>query len=677
MMKSSSSALENLTSLFMRTFGLVALSTMAIHLLRAESRAESWDKAIYGIGLLVALIFFMRIFFLKKIAVSFGWISWMGSLAGIIVGLGGIELHDQGPRLSDQLWLGFGPYVLVLVVFLGPFIWKIYRWNPLNRWIKLLIAVSIGLNVFFSIPSLWQDVASMIDPGHSEYVLNEALSFGAGHWPLVDFIPQYQVLFTFLLAPFSTFLSAAQLTQLAMVLMSLSSFMAVGLGVILVRMGLHHRSWITSIGLVVPLTCLTQFPIREGYFGSIASLLSGLPARIFPGMVLFSVAIGLLTRENLSHRSKMIGFTLLGMISGLVVLNSQDFGIAAVVVLFGVLFIVPKIHLMKTLPILGYWVTGLVMGLGVYPLVAMSNDKIIRLKYLAHFVRQFGSGFGAESIKIPGPVLLILPLIIALIVSHLLILKWSQERSSLSQQSLYVNGLVGLLFSGWAILGFSYYLNRSYASGQMQILFLPIAISFGALIGTMMKLDTDHPGALAKMNLREFFSLKSLGFLPVTLVASVPLASILLTPNPVIEMKRIREGFTAPRWHPPISIEDAYAAHRYSIANQVSVGYFGASAHYIQKETGLLSVSIFNSPNDMMMSPGATDTTCSHITQVNPDFLLLSDESTVISVTKPDPLVFKDNDSMSFPFKDQMICGTYSVIDVPGIRPGHFMKRIP
>lgn len=146
------------------------------------------------------------------------------------------------------------------------------------------------------------------------------------------------------------------------------------------------------------------------------------------------------------------------------------------------------------------------------------------------------------------------------------------------------------------------------------------------------------------------------------MVMAIPMASILLAPNPQIEMNRIQDGTIHPKWPKPsiqASINNAKEAVEFAKNHQVTVGFFGPSAHYVEKETGLPSVSILNSPFDMWMGPQTVKDTCNHIIELNPDFLVLSDEVAVV-----------------FGNKDQMICGTYSLLDMPGIQPGHFAKRI-
>ena len=124
--------------------------------------------------------------------------------------------------------------------------------------------------------------------------------------------------------------------------------------------------------------------------------------------------------------------------------------------------------------------------------------------------------------RTPGPVLVILPLIIALAVAHLQVIRVSQSIDSEFFVRLYSNGVLGLLFSSWSTLGFSYYLNRSYASGQMQILFLPISIALGALISSVLLLRERENRPTAEISIRNPVQSKSRHSLVFTLIAALP-----------------------------------------------------------------------------------------------------------------------------------------------------------
>ena len=155
----------------------------------------------------------------------------------------------------------------------------------------MFIGLVVTTNLLLVIPSFWQNSNTVIDADHSEYVLNEILATTNGQWPYANFIPQYQTFYGFLLKPFAGSLNAAQLSNLAIVGLTIISYATIALGVYLAWQALDKRSWILAIGLIVPFTALTQFPTREGYLGSISALLSGLSIRVFPGLLLLFAVV--------------------------------------------------------------------------------------------------------------------------------------------------------------------------------------------------------------------------------------------------------------------------------------------------------------------------------------------------------------------------------------------------
>jgi hypothetical protein len=201
----------------------------------------------------------------------------------------------------------------------------------------------------------------------------------------------------------------------------------------------------------------------------------------------------------------------------------------------------------------------------------------------------------------------------------------------------------------------------------MQVLFLPLAISLAAFVGILMKEPVKSLvfGDLARGFIFSSRNMKERNFawvLPLLLIISIPFASLLLTPNPSVEMKRINEGKTTPRWPKATilaSVSDAKAAALYATNNGQSIGFFGASSYYVEKETGVKSVSILNSPFDLFMSQKTAQVSCEYIFKINPDTLVVSDEGANL-----------------FQFEGKTLCNAYIQQDVPGVRPGHFAVKV-
>jgi hypothetical protein len=349
-----------------------------------------------------------------------------------------------------------------------------------------------------------------------------------------------------------------------------------------------------------------------------------------------------------------------GVFSGLVAWQSQDFGLAAAITTILMVAFASSAKLIELKSVAAV-ISGLIPGFLIYPIAGAVSGHPINFDYFLFFARQFGSGFGAERMRTPGPVLVILPLIVLLVVAHAVTLHKSKMALETNAE-LYNSSLIGLTFSIWSFAGFTYYLNRSYASGQMQILFLTIAISLAALVGVVMKvLEGELPKGfiLSKTNR----SSKNFAWvLTLAVVFSLPFSTLILTPNPTVELARIDEGTSTPRWPKPTilaSVIDAKAAAEYAKTNNLSIGFFGASAAYVEKETGVQSLSILNSPFDLAMSQQTIRVSCDYLAKINPDVIVASDEGAAL-----------------FQFEGKTLCNTYIQRDIPGVRSGHFAVRV-
>ncbi len=654
-------------ALGIKAFAITGSLIFIIQLLRGSGQSEGPDKAIYLLAILVAGIFLlMGLSKLNKVTGKYLY----GSLAFLVtvVGIGGVEQHApiNGVVLSYRLWLGFGPYTLILALLLMPFVFRIIEWRSLNIAFKALLSLIFLANTVLVVPSFWQSAATVIDADHSEYVINELFAPLVGFWPYSDFIPQYQSFYGFLLKPFVGGMDAAQISNFALMSLTFLSFITIILGVFIAWNAIDRRSIALAVGLVVPFTALTQFPTREGYLGSIAALLSGLSIRVFPGLALIALLILLMRKTAASSTNKRaVAFVIFGFLAGVITWQSQDFGIAAAITSFLTIAYAgsTKIVEIKTTV---FALIGYVPGFALYPIIAGAAGKSIDFKFFLFFARQFGSGFGAERMRTPGPVLYILPLIVLLVVVHGIYI-YKSKKSTPESGDYSLNSLIGFSFGLWSFAGFTYYLNRSYASGQMQVLFLPLAISLAAFVGILVK---DPVKSLVFANLDKGFlfssrSIKEKNFawlVPLLLIITIPFASLILTPNPSVEMKRINEGATAPRWPKATvlaSVADAKIAAAYAKQNNLKLAFFGASSYYVQKESGVESVSILNSPFDLFMSQTTAQTSCDYINKINPDVIVVSDEGANL-----------------FQFEGKTLCNTYIQQDVPGVRSGHFAVRV-
>jgi hypothetical protein len=631
--------------------GLVILITQQA---RTPTIGEVADKLIYlasGLIIVFSILYGMS---QKKLINSPSTLVLAICFLLAVMGTWGIEDHPGWPSdLKYKLWLGFGPYVTIICFLLLPFIWKIYEWISLRAYIKVLVSVITSGYALLVIPSIWQSSKSLIEPVHSAYILNEIFAPMANHWPYSDFIPQYQTFYGFLFLPFTSGMTTSEISNMILVVLTIMNYLTLILGVAVAWYALNKRSIFIAMAIVLPLTCLTQFPNRIGYLGSIVTLLSALSIRILPGLLLICLMIFLTTSTKPRSSIKIIFlFVSFGIFSALVTWQSQDFGLASSVTCFIVVLIAnlnKRIDFYKTALIFA----GYVLGLFIYPIIAIVNQKSINFDFVLFFVRQFGSGFGSEIIRTPGPVLIILPMIVFLIVVSVLYISYA-KRNIISISS-YKSSLIGFAFSLWSFFGFTYYLNRSFASGQMQILFLPISISLAGVIGIILNENLFDKSLHKSRFIFNYFSAKNksaLAALFIMYIVTIPVATMILAPNPLIEISRVKNQSGTPSW-PSKTVIDSLANAKVGLdfakSNGKSIAFFGTSANLVETETGISSAIILNSPWDLVISQKAVNISCDYLNKLKPDVLVLSTESKNV-------FTFKGLDN-----KNNTLCSTYQL----------------
>src|SRR5207245_1027510 len=139
------------------------------------------------------------------------------------------------------------------------------------------------------------------------------------------------------------------------------------------------------------------------------------------------------------------------------------------------------------------------------------------------------NGFGQSPIQVPGPVLVVLPVLLSSVAVGWCLL-WRQRGSTASYCATHDWAVMTLAFVGtWATAGFVYYLNRSYASGQLQILLMPVGVCLVALVS----LGRDSRATSARASSRDVRALRSgLSLFPLAVVTCLAFASMTQSPNP-------------------------------------------------------------------------------------------------------------------------------------------------
>jgi hypothetical protein len=615
---------------FVTIFGTVSYVFIFFTMARSSDSSEFWDKLIYASALGVVLYFILlerlskkKMNYVNSPAVVFG-----GYLS-ILIGIGGIEVHGT-QDLRTVFWMGFGPIFLIVLMGMNQFIWKVIGTSSkLNRWLTSLALFSTPIYIL----SLFQTSTSLKDTYSSTYNLNESFAPLVGRLPFVDFVPQYSSFYGFLLWPIKSLIPHRNAATVILIAMFLISILTIGLGVkIVTRIFSSHKSRCALAFLfVAPLTLITQFPVKSGFSGSISSLLSALPERLFFGtVILFTFS------KSLYETGKKRNFFTLstGFLSGTFFWMNQDFSIFA----FISVFLVSLIFSQKKEKIrhATFLILGFMMGVILYPLLVRAGGRNIDTKLIGFMQRQFTAGFGAERIWLPGPSLFVLSLLCALVFATIVAEK--RLRSLPENLKIDVNTTnkfqISSAFAMWALIGFTYFLGRSYASGQLQILFLPTSISLAAFIGGILDLGGREAISPTRQNgkkgrlLSKKTSQKSISIL-VTTIFAVPFLSVIELPNPAIELYRIAGYGHKTHWPHSAIIDLDNSTVKKEIAElrkRGPVATFAVGGNYLSYRYAVPSALIVNAPSDIRISSEVLKIECDFLKNLSAKTLILDEE---------------------------------------------------
>jgi len=590
----------------------------------------------------------------------------LGSLASIILIIGLTEesnknviaLNRSGVEVNS-LWNGFGIEVLCTLFFFS-ILYIIYVKTKSNYKISNILShtILIVLTIIY-ILSIWQTKNSLIDFNHTEFILNESLAFNSGNFPYSSFIPQYSILYNLFTLPLSNLFSVDQQLDFIFVILFLISVLTLFISVLIVNSSYDSRNYLKSFLLVIPLALVTPGLGREWVLGSISTLFSAIPNRIFPAVILFAVfyfqVVKSVTKKNLSMK-----VFLTGVLGGCIFWQSQDFGTAAILSLILTILITNALNLKEKIKQLSYLIPGILIGITIYPFFLFIFNKPLRIEYLAFFARQFGSGFGAEPIIPLGPIMIILPIIFIVFYFHIEFNKLHQD----SRKQLLNNSFIGIFFSLFTIFAFPYYLNRSIASGQLQIFLLPISIALGSLIGSFTKIGFfQEIHSYIKNNQISKVIILS----PLLIIFSLPFSALSQFPNPMIEVPRVLEKNKDLAWPPAklsITLDNIDTALKFSAEQKVEVAFFGSFSNYVHLKKNIEVVNLYNSAYDFYLSKETRKYGCAYLISKSPQYLVLDHSASEI---------FKIDMDKN---KNENFCGKYKFSSKLNIEPYFFAERI-
>lgn len=601
-----------------------------------SKRTETSDKLTYlfaGLGALIFGVYYLA----KKPSAGIQAVLNYCAVGSILIGVAIVE-HKA---MSKEHPMGFGWGVFVITLFLFPLMHSALRKEKLNIWIKVLAWIPALFALFCDVLAFWQTRTTLIESGHSEYVLNEIWSPAAGYKSYQTFVPQYTFLLGWLVKPILTGMGAISGTNFLVLMLTGFGFACAGLMIYLSRRAWPELPWPFLLLAVLSFCTPTPGWNRISFIGPATTLLSGPALRDFGGMIVgaITVAVAIKLLNGKAPRWQQL---MPGVASAFVVWNNLDFGLAATVASFIVFAAAGVVGGKQKLAFIWH-IAGQLIGHVVIYIFLASQGAVPNWSLFGWFARQFGGGFGSVLIEMPGPVNLDFPLIMGTAATGFyFLLKFTNKSDDEVRNSRNnISSLTAFYFGAFCTFALPYYVNRSYHAGQMSILYIPLSVGLIAVVG------------LVKRNSPPGFERKIIGYFP-TLVLAFMMATVFLIPNPNLELKRIDGGNpngTFPR--PPLvaAINTIPAAEKYAASKNLSIGFYGEGGNYVHVLTGIESANIFNSPLDMFQSNASVNLACKHL--MDSKFQLF---------------VMTDSARQSFAWKDGSLCGgAFVKEDVPGV----------
>jgi len=375
---------------------------------------------------------------------------------------------------------------------------------------------------------------------------------------------------------------------------------------------------------------------------------------MFPAMLYSLLAVTLLV-ALLQHSLRKLFLVSLGILGGLMAWNSQDFGLAVALSFGIVLQIATRGSFRKSATM--FWLGGFIPGLMLYPLWTVVIGDPIKLKYLALTALSFAGGAASSPIQIPGPVLLVMPVIFGSVAVGVSLV-WKTSEGTRGRPTHRDYAVATLAFVGtWMTISLPYYINRSYASGQLQIFLLPVGVCCCALLSLCQTAEVST-ARQAGSGLMVFLKTKALWLLPVTLPIAVGLGAILQSPSPSISVDALAHPSVSSGFLGSVSARDVLLAMAYAREHGGgSVGYVGPDASYLKLLTGVQPRILYDDPADFSLSSATLKLGCEFVRHDRTRWLTVGEPSVV-----PPSLIGAKR------------CGNYEPVVISGEPPNTIFK---
>ncbi len=550
-------------------------------------------------------------------------------------------------KLKGVLWFGFGANVALLTVVFVVIVHRTFTSNDPSQ-IAIPTEISYIFWIIFAtvyLPSFLQFTNGLIDLPHSRYVLNEMAAPSAGMVPLSDFTSQYSSLMGYPLLLVAAF-NKSIVNTLLPYWISFLTLAVIGSLAYLLKRFFHELP--LGICLIFP-TCLLlvkQSP-NETLGGSLAFLMSALPVRSF-----FPVICGLYLVVAIQKSFRIVQSMLLGLFSGLAVLNNFEFGLTsslALTITVTALLLFRHINFRNWLFFLGSLFVTL---FSCSVLFKLSGNQFQFSRWTA-FSSGFKGGFGNAPMPFFGTFVLIFCLLASGVVLGFHLLRSEQKfQRNKSRVDLAVAPPSLLLYAGcWGVFSLPYYVARSITSGQLQIFLIPITMVIIGLVAHFCSVQTTNKILISIPILRKSTFIRTF---PLLFIMCLPFASLLQHPDPSFEWARLMGKGTSFSSSTVKELEVVKEIERYKLYNQnAELGLVTNFANLVSIATDILPIMDANDFSDLQINRNLQISFCDSFNDAATNVILVER-----AVVGPDSLSSMCT-SLNFKFRD-----TFGALDV-------------
>ena len=524
---------------------------------------------------------------------------------------------------DDVEWAGLGIRVATVCLALGV-LGSVFAEKLKLDFLASLMNKNFGQTIFFGIfviiylPSMSQFSGGIIDLFASSTVFNELLLPITGITPLGNFATQYTSMLGWPLLLMEDLAPEKIMAGVLIWLFVLSVIQILtiaAVGKVLLRQIPYSMLLLLSSSII-----LMKGSKSNEITGSIVASFFSIPSRtFFPSLVCLALLIALF-----SESKKLILYILLGALLPITALNNLEFGLPALVAASLVTFLsfrTKYIDLRRVLAIFASAITTLI----IISFLFFLRSAPLSFELWTAMARAQGSGgYMNVPMKPIDTFLFVFAIHAAAVV--LGIVNLTKTKNLLLLRSATVSTFAGT----WGILSMPYYTGRSWPS-HIHVFFIPLTLCIFGIAGIFLHNN--------ELKLRDLSIIDRFKRLPLLITIALPIATLLIAPNPITEWRRATGGgfeWSFESQSKTKSLIDVRTAiDRYGIEISKSV-YFGDQyASTIELITGVRNGLGLNTVEYSLVSPELRDVACQRIKDLKPEIVIAQNDDTRMNFLGP------------------------------------------